>query len=116
MVDREIYCPVPLGCSLSGQDRLKKSEQKLTWLSVFYKLFTLQFLPCFFDRLSASHCPQLSSLMVASFGGCHLVKKCAEVAFGKHHRAMLAGDMVQEVGPVFHSELELHFSSHDSLS
>lgn len=36
------------------------------------------------------------------------MKKCAEVAFGKHHRAMLAGDMVKEVGSVFHSELEPH--------
>ena len=34
------------------------------------------------------------------------MKKCAEVAFRKHHRAMLAGDMVQEVGSVFHSEFE----------
>ena len=46
--------------------------------------------------------------MVASYGSCHLVKKCAEVAFGKHHydRAMLAGDIVQEVGPMFDSELK----------
>ena len=49
---------------------------------------------------------QLPPLMVASFGGCYLVKKCAEVAFRKYHRAMLAGDMVLEVGPVFHSEFE----------
>ena len=55
-------------------------------------------------RLSANH--RLPPLMVASFGGCFLVKKCAEVAFKKRHRAMLAGDMVQEVGFVFHSELE----------
>ena len=58
----------------------------------------------YFISLSTRH--QLPPLMVASFVGCYLVKKCAEVAFRKHHRAMLAGDMVQEVGPVFHSELE----------
>ena len=34
------------------------------------------------------------------------MKKCAEGAFRKNHIAMLAGDMVLEVGPVFHSELE----------
>ena len=44
--------------------------------------------------------------MVASFGGCYLVKKCAEVAFGKKQRAMLASDMVKEVGSVFRAEFE----------
>ena len=47
--------------------------------------------------------------MVASFGGCYLVKKINVL---KLHSgsiieiAMLAGDMVQEVEPVFHSELQ----------
>ena len=56
--------------------------------------------------LSTRH--QLPSLMVASYGSCPLVKKCAEVAFRKHHydRAMLAGDIVQEVEPMFDSELK----------
>ena len=61
----------------------------------------------------ARHCvislSQLPPLMVASFGGCYLVKKINVL---KLHSgsiieiAMLAGDMVQEVEPVFHSELE----------
>ena len=49
---------------------------------------------------------ELPPLMVASFGGCYLIKKCAEVAFMKHRRAMLAGDMVKEVGSVFRTELD----------
>ena len=34
------------------------------------------------------------------------MKKCAEAAFGKYRRAMLASDMVNEVGPVFRAELD----------
>ena len=34
------------------------------------------------------------------------MKRCAQKAFIKHQRSMLAGDMVQEISPVFKSELE----------
>ena len=45
-------------------------------------------------------------LLLASYGGCFLVKKCAELAYSKHKRSMLAGDMVLEIPTVLQSELE----------
>ena len=51
--------------------------------------------------------PPLPPLLVASYGGCFLVKKCAELAYSKHHRSMLAGDMVLEIPTVFMTMLEL---------
>ena len=44
--------------------------------------------------------------MVASYGASFLVKKCAEQAFSKYHRSMLAGDMVAEVSTAFHKYIE----------
>ena len=51
--------------------------------------------------------PPLPPLLVASYGGCFLVKKCAELAYSKHHRSMLAGDMVLEIPTVFQTILEV---------
>ena len=95
-MDRETYFQEQLASLLSGQGRRRKSQE-----TVLYRWSTHIILNF---SLSTSH--QLPPLMVASFGGCYLVKKCAEGAFRKNHRAMLAGDMVLEVGPVFHSEFE----------
>ena len=97
-MDRETCFREPLASLQSGQGRLRESEWLINVLVMLDKSYYVIF------SLSTSH--QLPPLMVVSFAGCYLVKKCAEVAFRKHHRAMLAGDMVQEVGPVFHSELE----------
>lgn len=45
-------------------------------------------------------------LLLAAYGGCFLVKKCAELAYSKKKRAMLAGDMVLEIHTVFQTILE----------
>ncbi len=45
--------------------------------------------------------------MVACFGASFLIKKCAEQAFIKHQRSMLAGDMVTEIPIAFQKYLEL---------
>ena len=50
--------------------------------------------------------------MLAAYGACFVVKKCAEMAYAKQHRAMLASDMVSEVGAVFY----YHFESQKDVS
>lgn len=55
-------------------------------------------------RLSKEYA--LPPTLVASYGGTYLVKKCAEMAFTKHRRSMLAGDMVREVPTAFQTYLE----------
>ncbi|XP_064405480.1 ATP-dependent (S)-NAD(P)H-hydrate dehydratase-like [Halichondria panicea] len=57
------------------------------------------------DRLSSD--TSLPPSMVACFGASFLIKKCAEQAFNKHHRSMLAGDMVTEIPTAFQKYLEL---------
>ena len=37
------------------------------------------------------------------------MKKCAELAYSKHHQSMLAGDMVLEIPTVFQTMLELTY-------
>ena len=49
---------------------------------------------------------RLPSHLCAAYGGCFLVKKCAELAFSKHKRSMLAGDMVDEIPTMFQTHLE----------
>ena len=49
---------------------------------------------------------RLPPAMVASYGGSYLVKKCAEMAFAKHRRSMLAGDMVREIPSAFQTYFE----------
>ena len=44
----------------------------------------------------------LSPTLVAAYGGCFLTKKCAEAAFAKHHRSMLAHDLVNEIPSTFY--------------
>ena len=55
-------------------------------------------------RLEATF--KLSPLILAAYGGCFLIRKCAEIAFSKHQRSMLAGDMVKEIPTVFQTYLE----------
>ncbi len=55
-------------------------------------------------RLSAE--VDLPPAMVACYGASFLVKKCAELAFKKHGRSMLAGDMVAEVSAAVQKYLE----------
>ena len=50
--------------------------------------------------------PRLPALLSAAYGGCFLVKKCAELAFSKHRRSMLAGDMIHEIPTVFQTFIE----------
>ena len=50
--------------------------------------------------------PRIPALLSAAYGGCFLVKKCAELAFSKHRRSMLAGDLIHEIQTVFETFLE----------
>ena len=43
---------------------------------------------------------------MAAYGACFLVKKCAELAFARHGRSMLASDMIDEIQTVFRTILE----------
>ena len=39
-----------------------------------------------------------------------MTRKCAEAAFAKHHRSMMAYDLVTEISTVFKENLETDFN------
>lgn len=50
----------------------------------------------------------LPATIVAAYGACFLTKKCAEAAFAKCRRSMVAGDLVDAIASAFYEHLELH--------
>ena len=44
--------------------------------------------------------------LVAAYGACFLVKKCAELAFSQHGRSMLASDMMDKIPTAFRKFIE----------
>ena len=49
---------------------------------------------------------RFSGLLLAAYGGCFLVKKCAELAFIEHRRSMIASDMIKHISTVFQTHIE----------
>ncbi|KAG0223396.1 carbohydrate kinase [Mortierella sp. GBAus27b] len=45
--------------------------------------------------------PQNMITMIACFGACVLNRECSKLAFEKHGRAVLASDVISEIGPLF---------------
>ena len=62
--------------------------------------------PCIYPLLRLAQDFGLAPSLVASYGASFLVKKCAEQAFSKYRRSMLAGDMVAEVSAAFQEYFE----------
>ena len=100
VVDRET-------CSLEPSDSFPTGlgSQRNSMLSHHPPPPTLALCHLFVYRLTITH-GSIPPLVLAAYGGCFLVKRCAKLAFSKHKRSMLAGDMLTEIPTVFQTVLE----------
>ncbi len=48
----------------------------------------------------------LTPTLMAAYGSCLMTRMCAHAAFQKHHRAMLAYDLVSEISSVFRENFD----------
>ena len=51
-------------------------------------------------------CYRVPGQLLAAYGGCFLVKRCAELAFSRRGRSMLASDMIDDIETVFRTSFQ----------